>query len=552
MDYKMFFRKAFSDIREYHSCPDDVTIVNDILERAEKMKKDNNYETAYGSQAYEVQTSPVKPRKALSVFAGIAGTALLLTGAVFGLNWLNEHGILREGGIESSTGAGYSSNAGTTAADANDSGFDYIFQSFSIQRPLKTFDFDGFSVNIMKYEFDGKKFNLYYNVIYDEDFELSRSDRGMCLSIDHNNGIAGHGFDNTISETDREEDHVMSWELLIQDGRCTSYDMSFIPSYSRYKEYTVDEYTKLKEENKFNMTPNAENVVSALPIAEDMQAVVTTAVCITNPPVEATTVTAVLPDDAVTDFYNIGESYCAIGDYALHYTGYEFNTVLLRVYYDISRADGAALTDEDMKNAPACADNGYPYTVVGLHEVGSSDTVVKYVVDIIPDEPTHKLDVYFTAGTGELQLFTAQCDNSNYVFRLPCDVDGVDPRISELFISWSEVIIKYKSESGEIDSSELPPVEVYMKGDYPVAFADSKASFYDPENKVGYQFRGFAEPCDTSNIGRVYVGDVLVYEASDIQYPVTSQEQVAVTTTENAEHPVTTVATSINPGLLDQ
>ena len=32
MDYKMFFRKAFSDIREYHSCPDDVTIVNDILE----------------------------------------------------------------------------------------------------------------------------------------------------------------------------------------------------------------------------------------------------------------------------------------------------------------------------------------------------------------------------------------------------------------------------------------------------------------------------------------------------------------------------------------
>ncbi|MBP5579412.1 MAG: hypothetical protein J6X56_08065, partial [Ruminococcus sp.] len=105
MDYKMFFSKAFSDIREYHSCPDDVTIVNDILERAEKMKKDNNYETAYGSQAYEVQPSPAKPRKALSVFAGIAGTAAVLTAAVFGLNWLNEHGVLK-GPDVSGPGAG--------------------------------------------------------------------------------------------------------------------------------------------------------------------------------------------------------------------------------------------------------------------------------------------------------------------------------------------------------------------------------------------------------------------------------------------------------------
>lgn len=253
-----------------------------------------------------------------------------------------------------------------------------------------------------------------------------------------------------------------------------------------------------------------------------------------------TTANALPPDDTVTDYYNIGESYCCVGDYILHFTGYEFNTVLLRVYYEVSRADGAALTDEDMKNIPSCAHNGYPYIVVGQHMTDSSDTFKKYVVDIIPDEPAHRLDVYFAAGTGEFQLFTAQCDNSNYVFRLPCDIEGVDPRISELFISWSEAIIKYRYDLGENGDAELPSVRVYMKGDYPIAFADSNGTFYDPDKKIGYQFRGFAEPCDTSNIGRVYVGDVLVYEAPDIQYPASAAEEpsgYAVTQTRPSDTP---------------
>ena len=233
-------------------------------------------------------------------------------------------------------------------------------------------------------------------------------------------------------------------------------------------------------------------------------------------------VTSVYPAeyDPVTDYYNIGEIYAQTGDYIIHFTGYEFNTVLLRVYYEVSRFDAAALTAADEELLPACVDSGQPYSVIGLHEISRSDSSVKYIVDVIPDEPAHYLDVYFRAGTGEFRLFTAQCDSSNNVFRVPCDVPGADPHIRELFVSQSEVIIKYDAD---IDETELPSVEIYTKNDIPLSFADSHFGFYDKYKGIGYGFRGFSVPCDTSDIGRVYVGDALVYESPDMK----QQEQPA-------------------------
>ena len=89
MDYKSIFDKAMSwKLSEYTFSENKV--LRNIEERAKKMEKSK--ETKY---------------RIFGVVGGIAGAAAVLAGAVFGLNWLNEHGGLKEGGIESSNGAGY-------------------------------------------------------------------------------------------------------------------------------------------------------------------------------------------------------------------------------------------------------------------------------------------------------------------------------------------------------------------------------------------------------------------------------------------------------------
>jgi|GEM_PF-4720585 len=220
----------------------------------------------------------------------------------------------------------------------------------------------------------------------------------------------------------------------------------------------------------------------------------------------------------VTDHYPSDTTF-GVGNYNVSVTGYEFNTVFLRLYYTVTRKDGGELTEAEAFGSVSWNGMDGAFTVINHTLTVRDDTSASFVVDIIPDEPTHSFEVPFISGDGTIcGTYVARCDNSNYVFRLPCDVEGVDPHISEVFISQSEVILKYNYTDDNPDFI-VPSVRVYMKGDYQISYADSRFDFDDSVKKVGYQFRGFAEPCDTSNIGKVYIGDVLVYEAPDIQYP---------------------------------
>ena len=222
--------------------------------------------------------------------------------------------------------------------------------------------------------------------------------------------------------------------------------------------------------------------------------------------------------EQVTDYYTSDTTF-GLGDYNVNVTGYEFNTVFLRLYYTVTRSDGGALTVAEAFGSVSWNGMDGAFTVINHTPTVGDDTSASFVVDIIPDEPTHSLEIPIISGEGAIcGTYVARCDNSNYVFRLPCDVEGVDPHISEVFISQSEVILKYNYTDDNPDFI-VPSVRVYMKGDYQISYADSQFDFDDSVKKVGYQFRGFAEPCDTSNIGKVYIGDVLVYEAPDIQYP---------------------------------
>ena len=364
MDYKKAIDNTLSDMNGSFRPMSNAEFSRKVQERAEIMSSNEKNALHPGI----VELSPVQPEhksnKIFNVIAGIAGTAAVLAGAVFGLNWLNEHGGLKERGIESSNGAGYSQNAETTTA--------------------------------------------------------------------------------------------------------------------------------------------------ALPYTEP-NGIVTTAV------------------EHITDYYTSFTAF-DLGDYKVSITGYEFNTVLLRLYYTVERNDGGAITETEAFGSVAWHGTDGKYTVINHAVTTSKGTSVSFIVDIIPEEPTHSLEVDIINSESQVRgTYIAKCDNSNYVFRLPCDVEGVDPHISELFVSQSEMILKYKTTDVNDVDFELPSVEVYMKGNYPISCSDAKNNWYDTARNVGYVLRGFSEPCDTSNIGRVYVGDVLVYEAPDIQYPVTSQETVAET-----------------------
>ena len=268
MDYKMFFKKAFSDIRKEHSCPDDETVVNNILERAKTMNNNNENERTYNTQAYEVQPTPTKGHKALSVVAGIAGTAAVLTGAVFGLNWLNEHGGLKEGGIENSNGAGYhedmtepaQSEAATTEAMTVSKAKTEVPATFELRTLAVT-------VTINSYEFDGKTLNLNWDVLFDNELEKYYDpEKSWHLLVNGMKNMDAFSFmdepdenikhiftvTNSFSVSERIKNCSMTVEL---ENPADSIDLIIPPTVN--DDFDVPEYT-------FTATVNADNVQPAV------------------------------------------------------------------------------------------------------------------------------------------------------------------------------------------------------------------------------------------------------------------------------------------------
>ena len=120
MDNKKLFEAALSAKMSDYPFSDTKTVMNNIMERAEKMKNHENAKQMKFTEITPEYIEPKKSHKAISVVAGIAGTAAVLTGAVFGLNWLNEHGGLKEGGIGSSNGVGYHDTSEASSAVQTD------------------------------------------------------------------------------------------------------------------------------------------------------------------------------------------------------------------------------------------------------------------------------------------------------------------------------------------------------------------------------------------------------------------------------------------------
>ena len=119
MEYKKAINDTINELKGSFRPADDDELVRAVQERAKKMSNNNeNLRQVKFTEITPEYIEPKKSHKTLNVFFGIAGTAAVLAGAVFGLNWLNEHGGLKGPDVQGS-GAGYSQNtaaATTTAA----------------------------------------------------------------------------------------------------------------------------------------------------------------------------------------------------------------------------------------------------------------------------------------------------------------------------------------------------------------------------------------------------------------------------------------------------
>ena len=250
MDYKSIFDKAMSwKLSEYTFSENKV--LRNIEERAKKMEKSK--ETKY---------------RIFGVVGGIAGAAAVLAGAVFGLNWLNEHGGLKEGGIESSNGAGYhedmtepaQSEAETTEAMTVSKAKTEVPATFELRTSAVT-------VIINSYEFDGKTLNLNWDVLFDNELEkYYNPEKNLNLLVNGMKNMDAFPFmgepdenlkhiftvTNSFSVPERIKNCSMTVEL---ENPADSIDLIIPPTV--HDDFDVPEYT-------FTATVNADNVQPAV------------------------------------------------------------------------------------------------------------------------------------------------------------------------------------------------------------------------------------------------------------------------------------------------
>lgn len=269
MDTREVFKKAFSNVQSLNSFPEHEKALKDVLERANNMNDNENIrQIKYGSKA-PVYDEPTKPHTAWKVVGGIAGAAAVLTGGFFGLKFLNDHGGLK-GPDAGGPGAGYSENADTTTADTDGNEFTTIFQSYSrygsgyAEVDQRYGVGDDVTVHLKGYKFDGTWAKIYYDVIYKED-------------------IMG-GEIKQIAPKETENGHTESLEYAINANYayCTANYKLDTPADSVYVEFGY------KEE------PHSEIFGMMLQKTTEQldEPVFTTAIVMTTPDVDATTVTA--------------------------------------------------------------------------------------------------------------------------------------------------------------------------------------------------------------------------------------------------------------------
>ena len=264
MTYKELFDDAFGTMKSSGKRMTDKEFADTV--RNMSRPEESSHISEGWSSVRVVPDMPRTERKhsILKITAGIAGTAAVLAGAVFGLKFLNEHGGLKGPDVQGA-GAGYSASTQKYPfADAT--GYVSIDQRYDVG--------DDLTVHLKGYKFDGTLARIYYDIIYKE-----VSDDGMPQRL--------------ILPKDSDIGHHENCQI---GGSGTLF--SCFADY-RFNEPTVSAdvtfcYRDEKDNELFSLTMYKSTDMIDEPI-------VTTNAYMTTPPVEATTATTVLPDSSDAD-----------------------------------------------------------------------------------------------------------------------------------------------------------------------------------------------------------------------------------------------------------
>ena len=390
MEIKEFFDSNFSNILRDHSCPDHETAFKDVKERAKRMKnKESNVRQIQFKEVPVDYTEPKKSAKVLHAVAGVAGAAAVLTGAVFGLKFLNDHGGLKEGGIDTGTSAGAAyhediseptqSEAAVTEAVTVSKAKTEVPAVFVHKTLART-------VTVKSFEFDGRTLNFNYDVDFDmeleEYYDPEDSETPLVNGMKNMDAFSFMGepdeniktaFISTNSVSGRTINHTMTVEL---ERFAYSVDVIFPPTV--IDEFDVPEYT-------FTVTVNAENVQPA--VNED-----------TGKMIYHNGIVMLKYDDGSTVTVN----------------SYTFDGTDLELEYSVYVPEGSAPDHDPLSfKSPVCR-TAADQTIIPIKRSGEVPT---YRVTLKTEEYSESVDLYFLpAYSSEEEYEKVIADQDRYKF----------------------------------------------------------------------------------------------------------------------------------------
>lgn len=240
MDYRDFFDKAVSEAFDKYTFSDTEQTMKRIRERTKSMKKkDDKLRQIKFTEVSADYTEPKKSANVLHAVAGVAGAVAVLTGAVFGLNWLNEYGGLKEGGSdEIRAGAAYhedvsepaqseaavTENAIVAGEDVRDKiEIDAVGKAVNGIVPMdETVELDDVTVHFTGYEFDSEYAKFYYDLIYPDKDSIPLNG----LSV-RPMGINGIVFCGSAGDNDYDAAAIHCHATIAVDGTPNSLRVSF-------------------------------------------------------------------------------------------------------------------------------------------------------------------------------------------------------------------------------------------------------------------------------------------------------------------------------------
>lgn len=202
MDHRKIFEEAFSDIETRYPFSDERTVVDNVLERAENMKKTDNNDNRDVKELYEITVPNIPARKSRApLIAGIATLTAAAAGIGFFAGGSYMAANMPDGAPAASplSGAAYSQTAEQTSTAL-------LLEPSEVYKDM-VYYFEGFSVQVLDASFDGMTLDIYYDIIYDDTSLNTDSARAMHpsaeLFVPDNYNCFSNGYSIKYAQPDK-------------------------------------------------------------------------------------------------------------------------------------------------------------------------------------------------------------------------------------------------------------------------------------------------------------------------------------------------------------